>query len=115
MGQIIGRGSGTWPLEGEGSGPILQGQGDNSRGAVNLSPYGFPKGEGSVSAPHLKGGNNGFLLSTSTTTCLASPGIQLCLSCSAGELQVIAEEEVEKSSSALEEEAKSPAKFSTKV
>ena len=61
MGQIIGRGSGTWPLEGEGSGPILQGQGDNSRGALNLSLYGFPKGEGSVSAPPLIVSNDGLI------------------------------------------------------
>ena len=70
---------------------------DNSRGAANLSPNGFPKGKGRVTAPHLKGGNNGILLLTSTTTCPASPGIQLILSCSAGELRVIAEEKVEKS------------------
>ena len=41
---------------------------NNSRGVVNPSPYGFPKGEGSVSAPSLTVGNDGFLLPTSTST-----------------------------------------------
>ena len=42
---------------------------NNSRGVVNPSPYGFPKEEGSVSAPPLTVGNDGFLLPTSTSTC----------------------------------------------
>ena len=37
---------------------------NNSRGVVNPSPYGFPKEEGSVSAPPLTVGNDGFLLPT---------------------------------------------------
>ena len=44
---------------------------NNSGGVVNLSTYGFPKGEGSVSAPSLTVGNNGFLLPTSTSTWVA--------------------------------------------
>ena len=34
---------------------------NNSWGVLNLSPYGFPKGEGSVLAPSLIVGNNRFL------------------------------------------------------
>ena len=34
---------------------------NNSRGVVNPSPYGFPKGEGSVSAPPLIVDNHRFL------------------------------------------------------
>ena len=41
---------------------------NNSRGVGNPSPYGFPKVEGSVSAPSLTVGNDGFPLPTSTST-----------------------------------------------